>query len=266
MQSLVTATWLKEHLSEVQVCDVRWYLMDPAQGQREYADAHIPGAVYLDVETDLTAARGPGRHPLPTREKFAATLGAAGITNSDQVVAYDSSGGAIAARLWWMMRWLGHEQVSVLDGGIASWTAAGGQLTSEPTPASETNFSVRAPLEQHVDRRQVLDRDPAVALIDARATERYEGITEPIDAAAGHIPGAVNIPFATNLDDNGYFLPTPDLQAMYEDAPTIAYCGSGVTACHTIFAFHLAGYETPKLYEGSWSDWALAGGPAATGA
>lgn len=266
MQSLVTAAWLMEHLSEVRVCDVRWYLTDPGQGRQEYADAHICGAVYVDVEADLTAADGPGRHPLPAREVFASTLGSAGIANSDLVVAYDNSGGAIAARLWWMMRWLGHDKVAVLDGGIAAWLAAGGSLTSDGTPIQETNFGLGPPLEHHVDRQSVADRNRTITLIDARAEDRYQGVTEPIDAAAGHIPGAINIPFVSNLDENGLFLSPSALRAKYKNAPTIAYCGSGVTACHTILAFHVAGYETPKLYGGSWSDWAQAGGPVATGA
>lgn len=266
MQSLVTAAWLKEHLSEVRVCDARWYLMDPAQGRQEYADGHIPGAAYFDVGTDLSAESGPGRHPLPTREEFAATLGSAGISNADVIVAYDNSGGAIAARLWWMMRWLGHEKVAILDGGVGAWLAADGPLTSETTSRLETTFRIRPPLEEPIGRESVANRDPNITLIDARAAERFQGITEPVDAAAGHIPGAINIPFVTNLDDTGHFLSSTALQAKYEDAPAIAYCGSGITACHTIFAFHLAGFSTPLLYEGSWSDWAERGGPVATGA
>lgn len=264
MQALVTTEWLDDHLSEVVICDVRWYLADVHQGRAEYADGHIPGAVYLDVETDLTAPNGPGRHPLPTREGFGETLSRWGISNDDHVVVYDNSGGAIAARLWWMLRWLGHERVSVLDGGIGAWLTHGGSLSVEVPSIEATNFTVGSPLQVAVDREFVETEGHAFTLLDARAPERYQGLTEPVDAAAGHIPGAINIPFATNVAD-GYFLNPEQLGGKYEDAPTIAYCGSGVTACHTILAFHIAGLTSPYLYEGSWSDWAGSGGPVATG-
>ena len=264
MQPLVTPSWLGDHLREVVVCDVRWYLADVGQGRREYTQGHIPGAVYFDVESDLTAESGPGRHPLPTREAFAETLRLAGISNDDHVVAYDNSGGAIAARLWWMLRWMGHERVSVLDGGIGAWSQLGGALSDEVPIRTPAAFRVGDALERAVDRQFVESEGSAFTLIDARAPERFQGLTEPVDAAAGHIPDAINIPFASNVED-GYFLSATDLADKYADTPTIAYCGSGVTACHTILAFHIAGMASPLLYEGSWSDWASAGGLVATG-
>ena len=266
MQSLIAPDWLKGHLEEVTVADVRWYLSDLTLGRREFLTGHIPGAVYLDVESDLSAAEGPGRHPLPTREEFAQILERAGIGNTDFVVAYGSSGGAIAARLWWMLRWLGHENVGILDGGIAGWQQAKGSLSADTPQRAAASFEVKEPLVIAVDRSYVQDHASEYRLVDARSTERYYGIKEPVDSAAGHIPGAINVPFVTNLAADGRFLSPEALGEKYEDAPTIAYCGSGVTACHIIFAKHLAGQAAPLLYEGSWSDWAQNGGAVSTGA
>lgn len=250
----------------LKVVDVRWYLADPDQGLREYLEAHVAGSIHLDVEADLSGV-GRGRHPLPKPDEFAARLGAVGISNDHTVVAYDSAGGAVAARLWWMMRHLGHEAVAVLDGGWQAWLADGGQIDAEVPHIEPALFAPRPRGGDTIDRETLLARLGGVRLIDARAAERYEGITEPIDAAAGHIPTAVNHPHTDNLDATGRLLSAEKLRSKYgvDASPTVAYCGSGVTACHTILAHAVAGLPEPLLYEGSWSDWASVGLPVDVG-
>lgn len=264
---LVTADWLYARLGDPQVrpVDTRWYLTERGLGRAEYDQGHIPGAVYLDVDDDLAAPRGqgPGRHPLPRPEVFAAVAGRAGIGQETRVVAYDASGGAYAARLWWLLRYFGHTRVSLLDGGWPAWQAAGYPVeTYLPTiaPAVFTPRHGAAPVVDAV-AVEALRRDPRVLLLDARAAERYEGRVEPIDAQAGHIPGAKSAPYAGNLAADGRMLPPDALRARYAalGADTaeqiVCYCGSGVTAAHTVFALQLAGRADALLYEGSWSDW-----------
>ncbi len=253
-------------LRDLRIVDVRWYLADPGRGRVEYDAGHLPGAVFCDLETDLTGSEGPGRHPLPRAEEFSRTLRRLGLNRSDHVVAYDDSGGAIAARLWWMLRSIGHAEVSVLNGGFSAWVAADLPVTqseprtrpgSYPTVMEWTGVVDRSAVEAH--------RGP---LVDARDPERYTGATEPIDKQAGHIPGAVNIPYSGNVDANGLFLPLGALSERYADvdAPPIVYCGSGVTACHTLLALALLGRDDALLYEGSWSDWSRStNAPVATG-
>ncbi len=276
MQPLVAASWLSERLTDpaVRVVDVRWYLDDPLQGRREYLASHIPGALYLDVETDLSTESGRGRHPLPSPQVLADTLGRAGIGNHHAVVAYDSSGGAIAARLWWMLRHLGHDDVAVLDGGWPAWTEADLPTTAEVLGLADEAFIGRVRPGGVIERETLLDRLHEMRIIDVRAPERYEGIFEPVDPAAGHIPTAVNLAFAGNLGPDGKFLDAEALRKRYaagdapggtENQPTVAYCGSGVTACHTLLAHVVAGLPEPLLYAGSWSDWAGAGLPVAVG-
>jgi thiosulfate/3-mercaptopyruvate sulfurtransferase len=267
VEPLVSAEWLNERLGDsgVRPIDVRWYLLEPARGRAEYAAAHIPGAPFLDMETDLAAPRGqgPGRHPLPSIESFAQTAGRAGIGHDTHVVAYDSSGGAAAARLWWLLRYFGHELVSLLDGGWPAWQAAGYPTeTAAPTIAPAT-FVAAPRAEMVVDASAVdaLRRDPRALILDARLTERYEGRVEPIDPQAGHIPGARSAPYPGNLRDDGRMKSADDLRERYlalgadSAEPIVCYCGSGVTAAHTVFALHLAGRTDALLYEGSWSDW-----------
>ncbi|HSJ27145.1 MAG TPA: sulfurtransferase [Acidimicrobiia bacterium] len=237
------------------VFDVRTDLADPQAGRRRYDAGHVPGAVFVDLERDLTGREGPGRHPLPRPEEFSATARRLGIGPSTDVVAYDDDGGAWAARLWWMLRSLGHEQVRVLDGGFPKWESEGLPVTTAvPRPIPGDFATVR-------DWRWVVNRHDVAAtdaqLIDARAPERFSGEREPIDPVAGHIPGAINLPYADNLAPDGTFLEPSALARRYDavDENPIVYCGSGVSACHDILAMHLAGRDDARLYEGSWSDW-----------
>ncbi len=264
---LVTIDWLKDRLGDpnVRPVDVRWYLAERGRGREEYAAGHIPGAAFMDVDDDLSSPRGqgPGRHPLPTPEAFAALAGRAGIGADTHVVAYDSSAGAHAARLWWLLRYFGHQRVSLLDGGWPAWAAAGLPVEpGAPAIAPATFLAVpRAELVVDAAAVDALRRDPRALILDARATERYEGQVEPIDPQPGHIPGARSAPYAGNARADGFFKRPDELRDRYLDlgadaAQTIVcYCGSGVTAAYTIFALHLAGRDDALLYEGSWSDW-----------
>lgn len=269
---LVDTTWLSEHLDHepLRVVDCRWYLADPDRGRAAYEAGHIPGAAYMSVDTDLSASHGPGRHPLPRPEVIADRLGALGIGDRSLVVAYDDAGGAIAARLWWMLRSIGHQRTGVLDGGIQAWVAAGGVLETTQPHWPPAVLSVLG-ASQTIDRTSLSERLGSVTVLDARAAKRYEGETEPVDAAAGHIPTAINVPTSANLGPDGQFLPPADLRRRYTEAgvrnaaSTVVYCGSGVTACHDILAMEVAGFGTATLYPGSWSDWAASGGPVATG-
>lgn len=268
---LVTVEWLKDRLGDpsVRPVDVRWYLAERGRGRAEYDGGHIPGAAFMDVDDDLSAPRGqgPGRHPLPDPAAFAAAAGRAGIGPDTHVVAYDAAGGAYAARLWWLLRYFGHERVSLLDGGWPAWSAAGQPIERDAPAMTPATFLALPHPDLVVDAGAVdaLRRDPRTLLLDARATERYEGRVEPIDPQPGHIPSARSAPYAGNLRDG--FLKRPDeLRERYLDLGAdaaraiVCYCGSGVTAAHTIFALHLAGRDDALLYEGSWSDWS--GDPA----
>jgi thiosulfate/3-mercaptopyruvate sulfurtransferase len=253
----------------LRVADVRWYLGDPGRGRDEYRKGHIPGATFVDLDSDLSAAVGPGRHPLPTREVFAETMGRLGFGDEHLIVAYDSSGGSVAARLWWMLRSVGHRAPRVLDGGIQAWVDAGHRLTDEPAVYPTSTLTVGDSAVRTIDRDALSEHLGELTLIDVRAAERYRGEVEPVDPAAGHIPTAVNVPFVENLDSDGRFLPPPLLAARYRalgvGQDTALYCGSGVNACHTALAMVSAGLPEPILYPGSWSDWAAAGMPVAVG-
>ncbi|HEY1569830.1 MAG TPA: sulfurtransferase [Pseudonocardiaceae bacterium] len=250
------------------VLDVRWRLGGPA-GRDDYVLGHVPGAVYVDLDTDLAAPPGPaGRHPLPDPATLQASLRAAGVDEHDTVVAYDDRDGSVAARAWWLLRWAGHADVRVLDGGYAAWTA-------EHRPTS-TEIPVPAPGDIVVTpgHLPVLDADQAAALaaegvlLDARAPERYRGDVEPIDPRAGHIPGARNAPFAGHIGPDGRWLPPAELAARFaglgvaKHEPVGAYCGSGVTASSVVLAIEAAGVldEPAALFAGSWSHWS--GDPA----
>jgi len=247
--------------------DSRFSLTDTERGRRAYREAHLPGAVYAHLDEDLCGPIVPGvtgRHPLPTVDAFAGTLSAWGIAAGVQVVAYDDAGGGIAARLWWMLRWLGHDAVAVLDGGWPAWHRLGfptrnGDETRPPRRFMPQPRSALIADAAEVDARRT---DPAYRLLDARGPERYRGEHEPIDPVAGHIPGAVSVPFAGNLDADGAFLPAEALRARFEallghvpPACTISYCGSGVTAAHNLLAMTHAGLGEARLYPGSWSHW-----------
>lgn len=264
---LVSTTWLAQHLESpnLRIVDVRWYLTEPGRGYAEYRDGHIPGAVYLDIDTDLSAPRGqgPGRHPLPSAEAFAAMAARSGIDATTHVIAYDSVGGGYAARVWWLLRYFSHAHVSLLDGGWQAWQAAGlAEEQSTPTIAPRSFIAQPQP-DMVVDAACVeqLRHQPGILLLDARAPERYQGLIEPVDARAGHIPGARSAPFASNLNQAGQMLTPGQLREHFDalgaDQATqlVSYCGSGVTAAHNVFALELAGYPAAVLYEGSWSDW-----------
>lgn len=254
----------------LRVVDCRWYLTDPDEGAAAYQRGHIPGAVHASLDDHLSGATGPGRHPLPSPDEFAETLSSLGVSPESTVVAYDDRGSAIAARLWWMLTAQGHPSVAVLDGGIQAWVMQGRPLTTEVPTFERTAYEV-VPWTGIVTLDEVAAREPGTTLIDAREPERYRGDIEPIDPKAGHIPGAVSLPVAANLDETGSFRSPSDLAGHFDglgvggDASVIAHCGSGITACHTILAAELAGLERPDLYVGSWSEWSGTDRPVATG-
>jgi thiosulfate/3-mercaptopyruvate sulfurtransferase len=271
--TLISAAMLRDLVGkpEIAIIDCRFDLMNPDGGRRAYLEGHIPGARYADLNKDLSApiTATSGRHPLPTPSDFAGTLVRLGVGRATQVVAYDDSGGAFAARLWWMLRWVGHPATAVLDGGIKAWVSEGGTLLSgeeNPSPAAKVGPHVSAQADAAAvigtaDLEQRL-ADPAFLLIDARAGERFAGTVEPIDTVGGHIKGAVNHPFSANLGTDGRFLPAQVLRQAWERrlagrSPTqvAAMCGSGVTACHNLLSLEVAGLRGAKLYAGSWSEW-----------
>ncbi|MEW6225257.1 MAG: sulfurtransferase [Chloroflexota bacterium] len=274
--SLISAEALLARLGDpvLRLADVRWWLADPGKGRRDYAAAHLPGAVFVDLDTDLAAPRGPGRHPLPDPAVFARRMEALGFDDASEIVAYDDAGGTIAARLWWMLDDLGHPQVSVLDGGVQAWAAAGGPLTATVPAPAPGRLHLRDRWTRTIDRAGLVGRLGTLELIDARAPERYRGDLEPVDAAPGHIPTARSVPTAGNLGPDGRFLPPDVIRARFEalhsrtaraDAGVVTSCGSGVTACHNALAMRLAGLPDPILYPGSYSDWSRSGLPVATG-
>jgi thiosulfate/3-mercaptopyruvate sulfurtransferase len=253
----------------LRLADIRWYLDEPDRGRAGYDAGHIAGAVFVDLDRDLTAPRGPGRHPLRDRVEFAAAMGRVGFGDAHRIVVYDDRGGIIAARLWWMLRDIGHDAVRVLDGGINAWTAAGHSAITAPTPIAPATLTVRPARTRQIDRETLADRLGTVTVLDARAPERYRGEVEPIDPVAGHIPTALNAPAVDNLGADGRLLPPAELAKRYRglsrDRDVVASCGSGVFACHDILAMTVAGLPEPILYPGSWSDWSTAGMPAAVG-
>jgi thiosulfate/3-mercaptopyruvate sulfurtransferase len=248
------------------VCDVRHDLARPdAWGEAQYAAGHVPGAVFAHLDRDLSAAKTGrnGRHPLPTPEAAAATFARLGIAAGRQVVAYDQAGGMFAARLWWMLRWLGFESVAVLDGGFAKWSAEGRPVSTQPTPAVPAPFRI-ARVTPTVNATGIMNSlaRHALVIVDARAPERFRGETEPMDPVAGHIPGARNRPNSQNLNADGTFKDPAFLRAEFgavlgDDAPDLVVhsCGSGVSACHNILAMEVAGMPGTRLYPGSWSEW-----------
>ena len=232
--------------------DCRAALGDAAWGRQAYAEGHIEGALYANLDEDLAAPPDHrGRHPLPDPAEFCATLGRWGISADQQVVVYDDAGGAYAARAWWMLRWVGHAKVAVLDGGLKHWHRP--LVKTSEAPLS-TQFQQGAPLAETVAAEEA---HAAASLLDARTEERWAGRAEPIDPVAGHIPGAVCLPFQENLDADGLFKSPAELTARFEglDQPLVCYCGSGVTACHNILALHIAGISDVRLYADSWSGW-----------
>jgi thiosulfate/3-mercaptopyruvate sulfurtransferase len=267
----------------LRVFDCSFELMQPHVGGQHYLAAHIPGAIYADLETALSARHGVpgahgvitatgadapasgGRHPLPNREKFATWLSSVGMGNEMQAVVYDRNGANYCGRLWWMLKWAGHENVAVLDGGLQAWQGAGGAVNSGEEPGHfQTNFLLGPERAKLVDAHTVAEQlgRPTQTLIDARATPRFKGEVEPLDPVAGHIPGALNRPFGQNLTPEGKFKPAEQLKAEFaallggrDPASVVHHCGSGVSALPNLIAMEVAGLGRTALYAGSWSDW-----------
>jgi thiosulfate/3-mercaptopyruvate sulfurtransferase len=265
---LIDASSLARHLGDSGwvIVDCRFTLTDPPAGRAAYSKSHIPGARYADLDRELARRPGPsdGRHPLPRSEDFATRLGSWGVGNDSTVVAYDEGSGAIAARLWWMLHWLGHEQALVLDGGFAAWEATKLPVETDAPHWQPARFVPRKVASDAIVSAAAI---PAIlagggVLVDARGAARYRGEQEPIDPVAGHVPGAVNRPFTENVTAAGRFKPGPELEKELrpllggrEPRDLVAMCGSGVTACHLLLAMAVAGLEGGKLYAGSWSEW-----------
>ena len=269
--------------SPLRIFDCTFDLMQPHAGEQQYLDSHITGAVYANLDTALSAKHGVagahgvitaegadapasgGRHPLPNREKFATWLSGVGFSNNMQAVVYDRNGANYCGRLWWMLKWAGHANVAVLDGGLQAWTAAGGQLTTgEESAHFQSNFTLRQELVALVATKTVADNlgRPVQTLIDARGAPRFRGEVEPLDPVAGHIPGALNRPFGNNIGPDGKFKPAAVLKAEFEallvgrdPASVVHHCGSGVSAVPNLLAMQIAGLGSTGLYAGSWSDW-----------
>lgn len=267
-RTLIPPEALHAHLDEPawRVIDCRFDLARPDAGEAAWREAHIPGAVYAHLDLDLSSAVGPGtgRHPLPDADQLAARLGEWGICADTQVVAYDASGGAMAARLWWLLRWLGHEAVAVLDGSWQGWQARGYPTDNATPNVQPAAFLRRASLGRPVQTDEVMaavNGASDMRLVDARGVERFRGDVEPIDSVAGHIPGALNRPFNDNLGSDGFFLAPEILRERFglvssgHSERVAHYCGSGVTACHNVLAMELAELSGSRLYAGSWSEW-----------
>lgn len=268
---LISVPELHEALGEVALFDLRWDLEDTAAGRGRYLDGHIPGAVFVDLDADLAAPEGPGRHPLPAAAGFAATLGRLGVGPYGDVVVYDDAGGSIAARMWWMVRAIGHRgTIRVLDGGWQAWVESGYETAQGEVQPSPTSYP-----SPSTGYRGVIDREGVAAatghlLLDARTPERYRGEREPVDPRPGHIPGAINAPWQANLGSDQRFKGATALRRRYdglgaERRPVIVSCGSGVTACHLALAIEVAGLPRPLLYAGSYSDWSRSDLPVAEG-
>ena len=280
-QTLISVEELALAIDHCVVVDCRHDLGDPTAGRRAYEAGHVPNAHFLGQDEDLASPRHPGsgRHPLPAPAALRARLASLGLRDGRQLVAYDDHGGVWASRLWWLARWLGHAEVAVLDGGLSAWTRAGYPIARGPDSPAATatpgTLSARTSLAPSVDAQAVLSGIGQVGhqVVDARASERFRGETEPLDPVAGHIPGAINRPQSQNLRPNGQFKPA---QALAEEFRTllgpraasqvIHSCGSGISACHNLLAMEIAGLSGSALYPGSWSEWvADPSRPVATG-
>jgi thiosulfate/3-mercaptopyruvate sulfurtransferase len=263
---IVSPEWLHDHLRDpdLRVIDFRWSLRGP--GREAYELGHIPGAVFVDLE-DVTGIEGGGRHPLPTGVQLAEEMRKAGVDSDTKVVVYDDAGGSIAARLWFLLRWFGHDAQAVLDGGIQAW--------GEPIDTTVPSVQLGDCGWREPDRSKVLDfesvsRLTGVPVLDARAGERYRGEREPVDPKAGHVPGALSAPWMENLGPDGRFKSAAELRKQFaalgaDKGSPVVYCGSGVNACHDLLALELAGLAGARLYAGSWSDWSSRDAPIAIG-
>ncbi|MFL2546692.1 MAG: sulfurtransferase [Candidatus Rariloculaceae bacterium] len=265
---LIDAETLATHIGEADwvVVDCRFQLTEPDAGFAAYREGHIPGARYAHLDNDLAAPIGPadGRHPLPDPDQLVKTLSRWGIGNDTQVVLYDDVSGAIAARLWWLLRWIGHERVAILDGGLNAWLAHREPLETKTPHSNSAEFSPAPPNSDWVVQSSELTGliDSGAMLLDARSGERFRGEAEPIDPIAGHVPGARNLPFSALVTEKGTLLERDELRERFgqvlgrtEGNNVVAMCGSGVTACHLLFAMSAAGMTVGRLYAGSWSEW-----------
>jgi len=265
---LVDASTLADHIADPEwvVFDCRFSLADPDWGLKQYRTGHLPGARYAHLDEDLSSPVGPrtGRHPLPDPERLSKQIGRWGVGNQTQVVVYDDAGGAFAVRLWWLLRWLGHERAAVLNGGLSAWIALQRELTTELPHVARQEFEGRPDPSLWLTSGDIERnlRTGEFQVVDARATERFRGEIEPIDPVAGHIPGAINLPFGGNLGADGRFLDPCALHRRFADAlgnvpaaGVVHSCGSGVNACHNLLAMEIAGLPGSRIYAGSWSEW-----------
>ena len=275
MQAIVSPEWLRAHLQDEQliIVDCRFVLADADgdAGEKAYRENHIPGAFYFHLNNDLSGKKQEhgGRHPLPDIDDLVSLFSSVGIDKTKTVIAYDDQEMAMAGRLWWLLRYLGHDNTAVLDGGYAAWKKAGYEVTAELPTATASAFVADVQTEMLVDVQGVKERGEQTILLDSRAGERYRGEQEPLDPKAGHIPGALNFFYKDNLTSEQTMQAVDKLQdriAPFADKEIIVYCGSGVTACSNLLALHSAGRTDVKLYAGSWSDWvSYADNPVATG-
>ena len=261
--TLVSTAELAAH-PDWRIFDCRHDLAKPTLGEEQYRDAHIPAALFAHLDRDLSAPKTGrnGRHPLPPPQVFVSWLGKCGLKPSDQVVCYDAGNGAMAARLWWMLRWIGHEDVAVLDGGLAKWVAEKRPLTADVSRFPRSGYPLGRPPKNAVDLAEVERARAPMLLLDARAPVRYRGEQEPIDPVAGRIPGARNRFNMDNVSPQGTFKSAGELKQQFQAvlgdrAPSevVHYCGSGVAACHNLLAMEVAGLPGGRLYAGSWSEW-----------
>lgn len=278
MEPLIEASELLARLGDpgLRVLDARFELLDPPAGRRAYRAGHVPGALFVDLDGDLSdpqpAGRVGGRHPLPDMRAFVDGLAARGVGDAHEVVVYDQGGSMFAARAWWLLRYAGHGRVRVLDGGYRAFLESGGKPSrDEPRfPAAELSLRIRPEMRASRDDVRARLDDASTAIVDARAPERYRGEREPLDPRAGHIPSAVNVPYEATLDGNGRLLPPSVLRERFAAVAgrreVVSYCGSGVSAAHNILALEAAGVPGARLYVGSWSDWcSIDGAPVALG-
>lgn len=277
--TLVSAAQLAQHLNDPDwiVFDCRFTLSDPDSGRQAYLSSHIPGARYAHLNDDFSSevTATSGRHPLPDAQLLAQKLGQWGVDSSKQVVVYDDSLGSMASRMWWVLRWLGHESVALLDGGVQRWIRDGHPMTAETSTIIPAKFTAHPDDSMWVDANciETALRSDKCLIIDARAEERFSGEREILDKVAGHIPGSINLPFEDNLDMGGTYLTAEELKEAYLDLLSgvdpqrvVHMCGSGVTACHNVIAMEHAGLKGARLYPGSWSEWITdPGRPVETG-
>ena len=248
------------------IFDCRCDINNTSYGIDQYTEGHIPNAIFVDIDTDLADKKTStsGRHPLPDSSILVEKLCNWGMSNTKQVIIYDDAGGAFASRMWWILKWLGHEKIALLNGGLGAYMAAGGKLTTEITVHEKTSFEVSINDSMHVTLQEVEDAQYRMdkLIMDARSKERYLGIKDVVDPVAGHIPGAISHPLSTNLDKTGCFKSAEELKLQFskilgdtKSEDIISMCGSGITACHNILAMEIAGIRNVRLYVGSWSEW-----------